>query len=215
MDPIRKKKSGEASQEWLMSYADVMTLLMCFFLLILGMSKVNSEKMGMLAESLGTALGARKAGEKEGLGAALGSIFGTEESLEFGEVSTINNKINVRLYADITFNKRGEPKISKKSKKYLDRLIKVLKPKPVLIVINGHSNESIKAKNEIDYWTFAQKRAMAVLEYFLKSGFNHYRLRLQLYAHTEPLEQSMDEWNKPINRNIKKNNRVDLGIEPL
>lgn len=57
----RKKKhheeQGHASHErWLVSYADMITLLFCLFLILYAMSKVNEAKFKVLSRSLATAI---------------------------------------------------------------------------------------------------------------------------------------------------------------
>lgn len=50
----RKKKGGggEGGAGWLVTYSDLMTLLLCFFVLLYGMSTTDEAKMQQLAESL-------------------------------------------------------------------------------------------------------------------------------------------------------------------
>lgn len=50
----RKKKKGEGGggAGWLVTYSDLMTLLLCFFVLLYGMSTVDEGKMQQLAMSL-------------------------------------------------------------------------------------------------------------------------------------------------------------------
>lgn len=55
----RKKKKGGGEgggAGWLVTYSDLMTLLLCFFVLLYGMSTVDEGKMKQLAESLRQAL---------------------------------------------------------------------------------------------------------------------------------------------------------------
>lgn len=55
---MRKKteeESHESSERWLVSYADFITLLMIFFVIMYAMSKVDSEKFYQLAQSLNSA----------------------------------------------------------------------------------------------------------------------------------------------------------------
>ena len=57
----RKKRQAEADKEtsdrWLLTYADLITLLMIFFVVLYSMSKVDSDKFQAMAESLSKSLG--------------------------------------------------------------------------------------------------------------------------------------------------------------
>ena len=53
----KKKAKKENSERWLLTYSDLITLLMIFFILLYTMSNVNQQKFEQLAESLGVAFG--------------------------------------------------------------------------------------------------------------------------------------------------------------
>lgn len=51
------EEAGHGGQErWLVSYADMITLLFCLFLILYAMSKVNEQKFQVVARSLATAM---------------------------------------------------------------------------------------------------------------------------------------------------------------
>ena len=58
---MARKKEVEAEKEngerWLLTYADLITLLMIFFIVMYSMSKIDANKFRALADSLNTALG--------------------------------------------------------------------------------------------------------------------------------------------------------------
>ncbi|PID28772.1 MAG: flagellar motor protein [Candidatus Cloacimonadota bacterium] len=61
---------SEGAPEWMVTYGDLVTLLMCFFVLLFSMSKVEEEKFQQIAESLRSAIGnddVPEAGTREGL----------------------------------------------------------------------------------------------------------------------------------------------------
>ena len=52
-----QKKKSENSERWLLTYSDLITLLMILFILLYAMSNVNQEKYDELAGSLSDSLG--------------------------------------------------------------------------------------------------------------------------------------------------------------
>lgn len=54
----KKEKKSENSERWLLTYSDLITLLMILFVMFYSISSVNQEKYDDLAESLNSAFGA-------------------------------------------------------------------------------------------------------------------------------------------------------------
>ncbi len=65
-----KKEEGGGAPEWMATFADLVTLLMCFFVLLFAMSTTQQETYKELVKSLRSALGAQavpESGTREGL----------------------------------------------------------------------------------------------------------------------------------------------------
>ena len=68
---------GGGSPEWMGTFADLVTLLMCFFVLLFAMSTTQQETFKELVESLRSALGVQsvpETGTREGFDHACGSL---------------------------------------------------------------------------------------------------------------------------------------------
>jgi chemotaxis protein MotB len=68
--PAEGKKQKKGSPEWMATFADLVTLLMCFFVLLFAMSTTQQETYKELVKSLRSALGAQavpESGTREGL----------------------------------------------------------------------------------------------------------------------------------------------------
>ncbi|WDP88980.1 MAG: flagellar motor protein MotB [Desulfobacter sp.] len=68
--PPEKKEDGGGAPEWMATFADLVTLLMCFFVLLFAMSTTQQETYKELVKSLRSALGAQavpESGTREGL----------------------------------------------------------------------------------------------------------------------------------------------------
>ena len=55
MPPEEKKNTG--APEWMVTYGDMMTLLLCFFVMLVALSEVKTEKFLRVLESLRRAFG--------------------------------------------------------------------------------------------------------------------------------------------------------------
>lgn len=102
-----QKKKSENSERWLLTYSDLITLLMILFILLYAMSNVNQEKYDKLAGSLSESLGKGSNGSLNGsisvLPGGLSVLLGdgailpggsSEESDSSGNTSDLNNEIN-------------------------------------------------------------------------------------------------------------------------
>lgn len=102
-----QKKKSENSERWLLTYSDLITLLMILFILLYAMSNVNQEKYDELAGSLSESLGKGSNGSLNGsisvLPGGLSVLLGdgevlpggsSEESDSSGNTSDLNNEIN-------------------------------------------------------------------------------------------------------------------------
>ena len=68
--PEEEKKQAAGAPAWMATFADLVTLLMCFFVLLFAMSTTQQETYKELVKSLRSALGAQavpESGTREGL----------------------------------------------------------------------------------------------------------------------------------------------------
>jgi len=57
MARMKKPKAGPPEQKWLATYADMVTLLMCFFVLLYALSDVDEDALAALAEAFAARVG--------------------------------------------------------------------------------------------------------------------------------------------------------------
>lgn len=63
----RAKKTVEGAPEWIVTFADLMSLLVCFFVLIISFSIQDTEKLQVVAGSMRDAFGVQKVARKAGM----------------------------------------------------------------------------------------------------------------------------------------------------
>lgn len=57
MKIIKKRKTAEPGASWIMTFADLMTLLLTFFILLLSFSNIDADKYKMIAQSMAVSFG--------------------------------------------------------------------------------------------------------------------------------------------------------------
>ncbi len=113
--PSEDGEAGEAgSPAWMATFADLVTLLMCFFVLLFAMSTTQQETYKELVQSLRSALGAQvipEAGTREGLQM---KAVPSEEPAEIQEIDELGGMIQKEIDEIISevrelvmFNKLG------------------------------------------------------------------------------------------------------------
>lgn len=87
----RKRSSGkeEVTATWLQSYGDMITLILCFFVLLFSMSSIDAKKWQVVSESLQEALGGTP---KEGSNIMEGDLPALEQMLEIQEPSEMKQE---------------------------------------------------------------------------------------------------------------------------
>ncbi len=63
----KKKQAGGGAPEWLVTFADLMSLLVCFFVLIISFSIQDREKLQVVAGSMKDAFGVKENSRRSGM----------------------------------------------------------------------------------------------------------------------------------------------------
>jgi chemotaxis protein MotB len=181
-------KSKSQDNTWLISFADIMSLLACFFIVLFTtnnfeesrkaeteskINKVDPVEQSILSEIDHKLL---KFADKEGIDVEKGDDF-------FAMV--FKSESNFKL---------GSAKLSDSFKVSLDKLIDELSiyESLVKIDIEGHTDSkpiygSLKKKYDSN-WELSSARAISVLKYFTGLGFDTKNTRAIGYADTRPIE---------------------------
>lgn len=109
---IKKKEEKEASSErWLLTYSDLITLLMMFFIVMYASSTVDSKKYAEIAKSLNIAFG--------GSGK---NIVGTDASIGINRTPSVENA-NIPSSGDSEAAEKAESEKFKEIKKQVDQYL--------------------------------------------------------------------------------------------
>ncbi|GIV20551.1 MAG: chemotaxis protein MotB [Armatimonadota bacterium] len=217
----RSTRRHESIDRWLITYADMITLLVALFIMLYSMSAVNQEKFGALAQSMRRefqALPEHQGGKIIGTGQIVDPLEQQASQLQqFLQQSGLQTQVRVRheerglvisLLSDGTLFDLGSADLKPSARQVLDRVAQVLRAVPNPVLIEGHTdNLPIRTAQYPSNWELSAARAARVLRYLVqKGGIPAYRLIAVGYADTRPLVPN----DSPANR--AQNRRVDIAV---
>ena len=182
----KRDNEHENTDRWMVSYADFVTLLFCFFTAMFAISNIDTNKLGKFVESMRTAF--HESGIRgnafsviEGvqvfvptnveLESSLKEALGTLLSESKGDVHVTSDSRGVSVsIADKYFFESGSADLKGNHKDVLDKIASVLDQYSNLIRIEGHTdNIPISNRRFPSNWELSAARAINVAKYFMSS----------------------------------------------
>ena len=230
--------------DWLMTYADMITLLLCFFAIFLSVSVPKKDafeqarskvlekfaavdivkgKFSPTTTPTGTAIPIQ-AGPDRAPDVARGETDEeTESPQQKKDMKKAPDKAGDRLSTidmnSASFFASGQATLSDEGKKILDGVLVMLrsdKYEGYRLTIEGHTDDSpINTLQFPSNWELSTARAAAVARYFIEQGVEPQRLRASGYADTFPKVPNRDASGKPIPENQAQNRRVVIKLEKV
>ncbi len=202
---------------WLLTYADLITLLLILFIVLYSMSKIDAAKFKDLAQLLRAAFGGvlkqgptflqgngdriipelmprLSAAIKEGSGEGKTEVFRNERG------------VVVRLMTDNVLFDRGATSLKDEMKSILDAVAPVLKETGRPIMVEGHTDDLPVRGGSGRYptnWELSTARATSVVRYLIEhGGVRAAALSAAGYAEFHPVVPNSGERARARNRRI-------------
>ena len=232
---MARKKFDETTdnhERWLISYADFITLLFAFFVVMYALSVVNEGKYRVFSDALGTAFGARATTprpaiapaqpislpnlaakrraeamrrEREQLTALARDLTSTLAPLvKEGKVRVTQNSrgVSVEINASVLFDS-GEATLNADSREALRALAVLLKGDPHTLQVEGHTDPApIRSSTFPSNWELSAARAGAVVRLFTDSGVAAARMTVVGHGSNIPVAANDDLEGRARNRRV-------------
>ena len=211
---MARKHEAEVPDEdpgvWLMTLADMFSLLLCFFIMLFALTYKDEEKyVGMLTK-MGDALGGKSTLEKKsGLDVVSENMqkFLKDNNLLM-QANLTSDSRGVSLYAegDMFFN-AGSAELKPEIKRLLRHIAEIIKTTPYRVIVEGHTDDTQGAMEMYpSNWELSSARASSVVRHFIdEEGIEPYRFSAEGYAGFRPKYALIPE-------NRSKNRRVEIII---
>lgn len=187
---------------WLNSFADLLTILLAFFALMMSPQAVVSESQNKAKEALTESLNDL---QKKVEDQHMGSMVHVEQN---------GNQASLILKDSLLFES-GSAELSSAHKETLRTLLQSLKPlvSTHYFKITGHTDSiPINSSKYKSNWHLSTNRALAILDEFINNGFDEQKLSAQGFASYKPLVPEKDKDGNPITANRSANRRVEIHI---
>ena len=195
-------------QEWIFTYGDLVTLLLCFFILLFSSCKYETMKFKSLAASL-KPLPAGTPFLNEGKDSIVEQIAQQLEESELGDDANINveEKGVVVSFKASAYFKTDSAKLNAKAVKEMTRFSKLIFLLPNKIQIEGHTEKS-QPKNWDSTWELAGARASKIARFFIENGLDPTKITVKSFGSTRPRFREASPTQKSLN------NRVEVVVLP-
>jgi chemotaxis protein MotB len=231
----RSKRRGDAEHEntdrWLLTYADMITLLMVLFVVMYAISNTDLRKFSVLAQSVSAAFNLdvlqgtelitisdapnvqSDAGQFDsGSGAIATDYRAVQATLrdyaitqgQAGDVSVdrVPEGIAIRISDGVLFQS-GRASLDPASRGVLGKIFSVLAGMPNSLRVEGHTDDLPPTGPFYgDNWSLSTARALAVLQALGDLGIAQERLAAAGYAGYRPLVPNTDEAARARNRRV-------------
>lgn len=226
---IPKRKPKQAETGWRLTLADMMTLLLCFFVVIVSVSKVDPNRYEAMSDILAEAMKGKAAPSKRTPEQARMKVDQKSKNLfelqlELAKLLGIETRaVNLKLRPDAVainlkggvFFQLGSAELTSDALRILDKLSGPLTEAHYKLTIEGHSdNLPIRSAQFPSNWELSSARASSVARYFIAQGFPKDDIQVMGLADTQPLAPNMDKSGKAIPANQSKNRRVVILVRP-
>ncbi len=205
----RRPNFDDSSSSWLVTYSDVITLLLAFFVMILAVSDLNQGKVEALREGIsemmtGEAPPTPFTDIKDGLEQLI-----NEQGLQ-DQVSVTLDQKGVKVeFANIALYASGSADIKPSSLSTLNQVTQVIREtshQTHMIEVEGHTDDvPINTQKFPSNWELSSSRATNVVKYLLAQGIEKERLKAAGYADSRPKENTESlsiEQQRQANRRI-------------
>ncbi len=217
MIPKRQVKHQENVDAWLMSYADMITLLLCFFIIFVSVSEPKKDKITAIAEGMVGKFGA--VNYKSPFTEAVRLMQATIEKNKLYKdvaVEATTTSLSMEL-ATQRFFKDGGAEIDEEMLPMLQELASTLKQASLAqyaISIESHTDDTPPQSGLYKTnWELSAVRAGKLAGYLISQGLAANRIKAVGYADSRPKVPNADTKGNPIEANRARNQRVTVRLE--
>jgi chemotaxis protein MotB len=209
----------EEKEDWLITYADAITLLMAFMVMLLTFSEYDVPAFEEAAAAIQSNLTGRDTTSPiQLLRIDVQDVVYNMQADQVVKVETDDKGIVIELSSS-AFYLPGSANIRDEATPVQEKLSQtLLAPRYQLytIEIEGHTDDDpINTPQFPSNWELSTVRASRIVRFFVDQGLEAIRMKASGYAETKPKVPNTDLQGNPIPENKSVNRRVAIRIYPM
>lgn len=223
-----EEEKSENGERWLLTYSDLITLLLALFIIMYGMSTENASKVQAVSTALSEAFNSTGSGTGDGTGTGKGGGGGTslgnadplgtiykqlngyieQNDLEDNvDLVKSDHAISIRLkdkllfLGDSTVLKPGSEDTLKKVCQVVDQVYGNVQH----LTITGNTADlgNHDPENEADSWQLSVNRAVTILDFLTANGLGPEKMSVEGNSHYNPVAGNDTEEGRAANRRVE------------
>ena len=217
--PMPPKKKEINADDWQGTYGDCVTLLLCFFVMLLAASKMDTVMFEQIRSGMTREFMDRQVDKPVAL--LRSDLDDDLRALKMDKTASLGSD-HVGLILDLesdTFFNSGSAELKSQAIPVLRRLTSTLNATRYNIFrfeVQGHTDDDpIHTPQYPSNWELSSARASAVTRFLIQNGIDPTRLRAVGLADIQPLYPNRDAYGAAIKHNQKRNRRVRLRMDPV
>lgn len=213
------EEEQEEAEDWLVTYADAITLLMAFFVMLVSFSKIDLPMFEQVMAGISNEIGLGK--NKSPIEMLQTSIMDQVLAMQANEVVNVevdDDGVVIEL-ASGAFFKPGSAELRPEAIPVIDSLFDMINVPEYLyyaVGIEGHTDdEPISTPLYPSNWELAGGRSARIVRHFIDKGMHPKRTYAISFGDTRPKYPNRDKDGNPIPKNQAKNRRVAMRVYPM
>lgn len=184
---MRRRATHEES--WLLSYADLITNLLLFFVLLLTAANLSKMKMQQITKSLS---GAENPSSLSAIQREIEEEIQKQKLQELVKTTLTDDGLELSLNSGLVFDS-GRAQIRTELEDTLKAMLQVLTPysSKYHFAVEGHTDVTPLSQGGLfpSNWELSSARAIVVRQRLELAGISKNRIRVEGYAETKPLPE--------------------------
>lgn len=196
----------EEQEAWILTYIDMLTLLLALFVVLLTYAQFLPERYAQLTRSMASALQGEPiksadSGEHPAAARLQQAILAQDLDDRVG-ISLEKGKVNLEIKDNILFV-QGSADLTAPGLELLDKLVPLLQENAFPMSVEGHTDDvPINTNRFPSNWELSASRASTVVRHLIAQGVEARRLRAIGRADTLPVAENNADSGRALNRRV-------------
>lgn len=206
-----QRRARGHEESWLLSYADLITNLLLFFVVLLTAANLNKSKMQQIVKSLS---GAESPASLDSIRKEIDAQIAKRQLQDMVTTTVSAEGLELSLNSGLVFDS-GKATIRPELEQTVTSMLQVLAPYSAKygFAVEGHTDSTpiLAGGPFATNWELSSARAIVVRQRLEEAGINRSRIRVEGYADTKPLPEEQLEGLSPEER-LARHRRVVVRI---